>query len=55
MAGHMKQYVQATGGQRKTTQDLDVQALACSTAPKFVINYIHEGPVDERYSSKHKM
>ena len=54
-AGHMKQYVQATGGQRKTTQDLDVQALACSTAPKFVINYIHEGPVDERYSSKHKM
>ena len=53
-AGHLKQYVHATGGQRKTTQDLAIQSLACLTAPKVVINYIHEGPVDERYSSKQK-
>ena len=54
-AGHLKQYVHATGGQRKTTQDLAIQAFACLTAPKVVINYIHEGLVDERYSSKQKM
>ena len=53
-AEHLKQYVYATGGQRKTTQDLAIQSLACLTAPKVVINYIHEGPADERYSSKQK-
>ncbi|KAL6347755.1 hypothetical protein AAG906_026284 [Vitis piasezkii] len=51
---HLKQYVRTTGGQRETTQDLVVQALASSAVPKVVINYIHGGPVDERYNSKWK-
>lgn len=35
-------------------QDLAVQAPASSAAPRAVINYIHEGSVDKRYSSKWK-
>ena len=53
-AEHLKQYVRTTGGQRETTQDLVVQALASSAVPRVVINYIHGGPVDERYNSKWK-
>ena len=53
-AEHLKQYVRTTGGQRETTQDLVVQALASSAIPRVVINYIHRGPVDERYNSKWK-
>ena len=51
---HLKQYVCAIGEQRETTRNLVIQALTFSAAPKVVINYIHEGPVDERYNFKWK-
>ena len=54
MVEHLKQYVGATGRQRETTQDLAVQALTSSTTPRAIINYIHGGPIDERYSFKQK-
>ncbi|RVW69852.1 hypothetical protein CK203_060713 [Vitis vinifera] len=52
--GHLKQYIRSIGGQRKTTWDLAIQAPITPTAPKVFINYIHEGPVDEKYNSKRK-
>lgn len=52
--GHVKQYVRTTGEQRKTTRDLASQVPTTSVAPKVVINYIHGGPVDEKYNSKRK-
>ena len=53
-AEHLKQYVHTTDGQRETNQDLVVQAFASSAVPRVVINYIHGGPIDERYNSKWK-
>ena len=52
--GHLKQYIRSIGGQRKTTWDLAIQAPITPTAPKVFINYIYEGPVDEKYNSKRK-
>ena len=49
---HLKQYVYATGGQRKTTQDLATQGTITSVALRVVIKYIHGGLVDEKYNSK---
>ena len=54
MVEHLKQYVRATSRQRETTQDVAVQAPTSSTTPRAVINYIHGGPIDERYSFKQK-
>ena len=53
-AGHLKQYVRTSEGQREMTRDLATQAPTTSTTPRDVINYIHGGPVDEKYNSKHK-
>ena len=52
--GHLKQYIRSIGGQRKTTWDLAIQEPITPTAPKVFINYIYEGPVDEKYNSKRK-
>ena len=51
-AGHLKQYVRTSEGQREMTRDLATQVPTTSTTPKDVINYIHGGPVDEKYNSK---
>ena len=51
---HLKQYVCATGGQRKTTQDLATQGPTTSAALRAVIKYIHGGLVNEKYNSKQK-
>ncbi|RVW78934.1 hypothetical protein CK203_052341 [Vitis vinifera] len=53
-ARHLKQYVHTTGGQRETTRDLVVQALTTTATPRVVINYIHEGPAEDKYNSKWK-
>ena len=50
--GHLKQYVNTTGGQRDTTQEAAVQTPISLAALEAVINYKHVGPVDERHSSK---
>ena len=52
--GHLKQYVRTVEEQRETTQDLVVQIPTTSATSRVVINYIHEGPVDEKYNSKWK-
>ena len=51
-AGHLKQYVCTSKGQRETTRDLATQAPTTSVTLRVVINYIHGGPVDEKYNSK---
>ena len=51
-ARHLKHYVRTTDRQRKTSQELVVQALASPTVPRVVINYINGDPVDDRHSSK---
>ena len=51
---HLKQYVHTTGRQWGTTRDLIIQAPTTLIAPRAVINYIHGGPIDEKYNSKQK-
>lgn len=48
----IKHYVHRTNEQRKTTQEATIQVPASLTAPRVVINYIHRGLVDDRFSSK---
>ncbi|RVW59586.1 hypothetical protein CK203_107434 [Vitis vinifera] len=50
--GHLKQYVCSDERRAQTDQDLDVQILRTSIAPRVAINYIHGGPTDEEYNSK---
>lgn len=50
----LKQYVCIVDRQRETMQELAVQDLASPATPRVVINYIHRGPVDNRYGSKHQ-
>ena len=52
--GHLKQYVWATGEQRKAARDLAAQVPTSLIAPKAIINYIHGGLIDEKYNSKWK-
>ena len=47
-----QQYVHTTNEQREMMQEVVVQALASPVTPKAVINYIHEGPIDDKHSSK---
>ena len=52
--GNLKQYVRIVGWQRETVQEAAVQASASPTTPRVVINYIHEGLIDDIHSSKRK-
>ncbi|KAL6345143.1 hypothetical protein AAG906_013627 [Vitis piasezkii] len=52
--GHLKQYICIAGRPRETAQNLAVQVPSTSATPKVVINYIHGGPVNEKYHSKRK-
>ena len=50
--GHLKQYICYDEARRETTQNFTTQVPTTSAAPKAIINYIHGGPVDEKYNSK---
>ena len=50
--GHLQQYVRVASEQRESAWDLAVQAPTTSAAPRAIINYIHKGPANEKYSSK---
>ena len=48
----MKQYIHSEERHGEIAQDPANQVLTTSAAPKAIINYIHGGPVDEKYNSK---
>ncbi|RVW31261.1 hypothetical protein CK203_082849 [Vitis vinifera] len=51
-AKYLKQYVRTTRKQREATPKAIVQAPASPKAPKVIINYIHEGSIDDKHSSR---
>ena len=51
-AKYLKQYVRTTRKQREATPKAIVQAPASPKAPKVIINYIHEGLIDDKHSSR---
>nr|CAN67018.1 hypothetical protein VITISV_026787 [Vitis vinifera] len=51
-AKYLRQYVRTTRKQRETTPKAIVQAPASPKAPKVIINYIHEGSIDDKHSSR---
>ena len=53
-AGHLKQYIRSEGKGKETSQGPVVTTPTTSVALRFVINYIHGGPLDEEYRSKRK-
>ena len=53
-AGHLKQYLRSEARVRDTPQNHDSRTTRAPVAPKAVINYIHGGPLDEKYNSKRK-
>lgn len=51
-AGHLKQYIRAAAKSGESPHDHGPRA---PTAPvRAIINYIHEGPLDEEYNSRKK-
>ena len=53
-AGHLKQYLRSEARVRDTPQNRDSRTTRAPVAPKAIINYIHGGPLDEKYNSKRK-
>ena len=51
-ARYLKQYVRIFKGHEETTQEAPKQTLNSPIAPKSVINYIHNGPKDDKYHSR---
>ncbi|XP_034708932.1 uncharacterized protein LOC117931984 [Vitis riparia] len=53
-AGHLKQYLRSKARVKDTSWSRDSGTFRAPIAPKAVINYIHEGPLDEEYNFKRK-
>ena len=53
-AEHLRQYVHSEGKNGVTSRSPTTTTPAASTAPRVVINYIHDGPINEEYNSKQK-
>ncbi|RVW96523.1 hypothetical protein CK203_029647 [Vitis vinifera] len=52
--GHLKQYVHSRVKSRETSQNSATASPIAFVAPRFMINYIHGGLLDEEYKSKQK-
>ena len=50
----LRQYVHLEGKNGVTSQSPTTTTPVASTAPRVVINYIHDGPINEEYNSKQK-
>ena len=50
----LRQYVHSEGKNGVTSQSPTTTTPVASTAPRVVINYIHDGPINEEYNSKQK-
>ena len=53
-AERLRQYVHSKGKNGVTSQSPTTTTPVASTAPRVVINYIHNGPINEEYNSKQK-
>ena len=53
-AGHLKQYLRSEDRAGDIPQNRDSGTSRTPIAPKAIINYIHEGPLDEEYNCKRK-
>ena len=53
-AGSLKQYVHSEARVGDTSRSCDSETSSALVAPRAVINYIHEGPLDKEYDSKRK-
>ena len=51
-ARHLKQYVHSEEKCGKVSRNPATTTLTTLAAPRAIINYIYEGPVDEKYNSK---
>ena len=53
-AGHLKWYVCLEGKSGETSRGSATMAPTTFVAPRAMINYIHNGPLDEEYNSRKK-
>ena len=51
-AGHLKQYIRSEVRVGDTSRSQNSETLRAPIASRAVINYIHEGLLDEKYDSK---
>ena len=53
-AEHLKQYLRSEARVRDTPRNRNSETPRTLVTPKAIINYIHRGPLDEKYNSKRK-